>query len=428
MALKEIWIINQYSITPDLPGGTRHYDLGVELVKAGYTVRIFAANVNLALSLQIRDLGAKLWLEEPVDGVRYVWTQSSVHTRNDWRRALNMFRFSWNVFRAGLQQGTRPELIIGSSPHLFAAYAGHSLAKRLGCRFFFEVRDLWPQSLVDMNGISAGHPMVWLMGNIEQKLYRNAEQVIVLAEGSIPYIKEKGVPGECITYIPNGVHLNHFATSKTRDENRKTYGFDKFTIIYTGAHGPANALHTVLQAAGELREQQQVEFVLVGGGPAKSELQAQAHKMGLKNVRFMNPIPKGEIPDLLNAADATLITLKDARSFYTAVSPNKLFDYFAAGKPVLCAAPGNAADMVRHYNCGLTSPPEDGLALAKQVLALSQMPADQLKHMGAKGKELVLSRFSRAKLVNRLISLIEGTDKLECRCVRQALRSLDYNQ
>lgn len=403
--MKEIWFVNQYAIAPDLPGGTRHYDFGVELVKAGHSVRIFAADGNLALSRHMRDLKGKLWLEESVDGVLFEWVRTGVHKRNDWRRALNMFKFSWNVYRAGLRQGVRPDLIVGSSPQPFAAYAGYHLARKLRCCFFFEVRDLWPQALIDMNGISPRHPVVWVMRGLERQLCRYADHIIVLSEGSVFYLEEKGVSRERITYIPNGVHPEHCIPRRTREENRSLYGFDKFTVVYTGAHGPANALHTILQAANELGEESRIEFVLVGGGPAKPGLQARARDMGLKNVRFMDPVPKGEIPDLLSAADAAVITLKDARSFYTAVSPNKLFDYLAAGKPVLCAAPGNAAKMVEEHECGLTSPAEDGNALAKQVLALAALPLEEREKMGARGRQLVLDRFSRPKLVRILIEL-----------------------
>ncbi|OPX84866.1 MAG: putative glycosyl transferase [Pelotomaculum sp. PtaB.Bin104] len=406
--MREIWFINQYAIAPDLPGSTRHYDFGVELVKAGYSVRIFASNVNLSLRKHIRDLHGKLWLEEQIDGVLFEWVRTSTYQRNNWRRALNMFNFSWNVYLAGLRQGARPDLIVGSSPHLFAALAGYRLARRLNCAFIFEVRDLWPQALIDMNAFSAGHPMVCLMRYVEQQLYRNADHIIVLAEGSIPYLKQRGVIEEHISYIPNGVHPEHFISRRTREESRRLYGFERFTVVYTGAHGPANALHTILDAANELKEESAIEFILIGDGPSKLSLQAQAREMKLKNLRFMNPVPKNNIPDLLFAADAAVIALKDAKAFYKAVSPNKLYDYLASAKPVLCAVPGEVARMVERYECGLTSPPEDGQALAKQVCSLAAMSKEERNNMGARGQKLVLEQFSRPKLARRIIEVADN--------------------
>ncbi len=404
---KEIWFINQYAVTPDLPGGTRHYDFGVELAKAGYSVRIFAATVNLALRRQIRNPGEKLWLEEPVDSVLFEWVRTGVHRHNDWRRALGMFNFSWNAFHTGLRQDVRPHLIVGSSPQPLAALAAYCLARRLGSRFILEVRDLWPQVLIDMKAVSAAHPAVWILRWIERFLYRHADSIIVLARGSVAYLRKKGVPGDRISYIPNGAHPKHYTTRRTREEARLLYGFRRFTVIYTGAHGPANALHTILEAAAEVSNEPGIEFVLVGDGPTKPGLQAQARKMGLNNLRFEEPVPKSDIPDLLFAADAAVITLKDAQAFYYAVSPNKLFDYLAAGKPVLCAAPGDMATMVEQHGCGLTAPAEDGKALASRVRSLAALPEEKRCQMGARGQQLVFNQFSRHKLVEKLIELIE---------------------
>lgn len=406
--MREIWFINQYAISPDLPGGTRHYDFGVELAKVGYTVRIFAADVNLALRMHTRNLGDRLWLEEPVNGVLFEWVRTVTYRRNDWRRALNMFNFSWNVYKAGLRQGGRPEMVVGSSPHLFAALAGYYFSRKFDCRFVFEVRDLWPQALVDMNGISNSHPIVWLMRLIEMKLYRSADHIVVLAEGSVPYIKARGIPENRISYIPNGVHPEHFIPRRTRDESRKLYGFDRFTVVYTGAHGPANALQTILEAAGCLRDNHFIEFVLVGDGPVKIDLQSRARDMGLTNLRFMDPVPKGDIPDLLYAADAAVITLKDARAFHSAISPNKLYDYLAASRPVLCSVPGEVANLVEQHGCGLTSPAEDGKALAEKAVILARLSAEDRENMGRRGRELVMDKFSRPRLVKRLIEIAEG--------------------
>ncbi|WP_027364767.1 glycosyltransferase family 4 protein [Desulfotruncus alcoholivorax] len=317
-----------------------------------------------------------------------------------------MFNFSLNVYRAGLKQGVIPEVIIGSSPHPFAALAGCCLARRLGCRFILEVRDLWPQALIDMQGLADGHPLVWLMRQVEQRLYLHAGRIIVLARGSIPYLKEKGVAEQRIIHIPNGVHPGHFVPLKTREETRSLFNFNRFTIVYTGAHGPANALNVILEAAGELNGESGVEFVLIGDGPVKPDLQAQARKLQLKNLRFLEPVPKSKIPDLLHAADAGIISLKDAPAFYGAVSPNKFFDYLASGLPVLCTAPGDVAGMVKQSGCGLVSPPDNGKALAEQVRALAALTAEQRALMSARGQRLVLDQFCIPELTVKLLQII----------------------
>ncbi|MGE5483297.1 MAG: glycosyltransferase, partial [Bacteroidota bacterium] len=143
----EIWMINQYSITPDLPGGTRHYDFGCELVKSGYRVRIFASDVNLALRTHTKLRNGELWREENVNGVRFVWVRAAEYRINNWRRAWNMLSFAANVLRVGLRlSNCRPRTIIGSSPHPFAALGAWALAKLKRAHFVLELRDLWPQA------------------------------------------------------------------------------------------------------------------------------------------------------------------------------------------------------------------------------------------------------------------------------------------
>lgn len=404
--MKEVWLVNQYAISPDLPGGTRHYDLGVELVRAGKVVRIFAANVNLALRQHVRILNSKPWLEEEINGVRFEWVQTNTYRKNNWRRVLNMLNFSWNVYRVAMKQKVCPGVVIGSSPHLFAALAGLRIARKLGCRFILEVRDLWPQTLVAMQGLAESHPVVKVLRWIEHYLYINAEHVIVLTEGVIPYLVKKGVPRQHITFIPNGVHPEHFVIRQAREDTRRMYGFDRFTVVYAGAHGPANSLHTVLEAANQMRSEPGVEYVLVGDGPSKVELQNRAQRMALPNLRFMPPVSKVEIPDLLAAADAAVITLKDTSTFYYGISPNKLFDYMAAGKAVLCAVPGEMAKMVAENRCGIAVPPEDGAALAEGTRQLAGMSTAELDEMGARGRDFVHRRLSRTQLARELIKLV----------------------
>lgn len=413
----EIWIINQYAITPDLPGGTRHYDFGCELVNSGYLVRIFASDVNLALRTRTKLPDEQLWREEDFNGVRFIWVRAATYQANDWRRAWNMLSFGANVLRVGLAlRGLRPRTIIGSSPHPFAALSAYVLAKLKGARFVLELRDLWPQALVDMGGLSERSLVVKGMRILEFFLYRVAESIIVLAPGSESYLLKRGVPKRKIVYIPNGVHLRNFSVDSPGDSisfmdvvpltdgDKKDNRF--FTIVYTGAHGPANSLDTVLGAARLLVDRPDIRFILVGDGPSKASLVKKASELNLPNVLFLEPVPKNEIPRLLTRADATLITLRAADAFAYAVSPNKLFDYMAAGKPVLCAVPGDMARLVEENCVGFSIEPENPEALAKAVLRLKDMPHEERAAMGQRGRELIERCYSREQLAKELMRVL----------------------
>lgn len=406
---REIWMINQYAITPDLPGGTRHYDFGCELVKAGYPVRIFASDINHALRSRIKATAGSISFEENVNGVVFEWVRTFEYSRNDWRRAWNMVSFALNVIRVALRKRSRPQAIIGSSPHPFAALSAWFISKLKRCKFILELRDLWPQALVDM-GLSESNPTIKLLRLIEKFLYRVAQKIIILALGSYNYLINRRVPSEKIVYIPNGVNLGNFRRQSGEikiDEARKRYGFNRFTIVYTGAHGPANALETILEAANILRSRKDVEFVLVGDGPVKGELLNKAAELKLENLSFMDPVPKDEIPDLLVAADAAVITLRAIDAFSYGVSPNKLFDYMAAGKPIICSIPGDMAKLVTENEAGIAVEPENPQALAVAVEQLLNMKEEERNAMGKRGRELIERAFSREKLARRLIEVLE---------------------
>jgi len=202
--------------------------------------------------------------------------------------------------------------------------------------------------------------------------------------------------------------LNNFSCQKDTDILRKHYNFNKFTLIYTGAHGPANSLDTILKAADKLRENKNIEIVLVGDGISKERLLKQAKEMKLNNVTFLAPIPKSEIPGILIAADAAIITLKKVKVFSYGISPNKLFDYMAARKPIICAVEGEMAEKVENIGCGISVIPEDDNLMAEAIIRLVNLPQDELKKMGDNGYKEIEENYSREKLAQKLISLIEN--------------------
>ena len=408
--MPEIWMINHYAISPDLPGGTRHFDFACELVKKGYRVKIFACDVILGKNKEHAKLEEKeSYSVENINGVEFIWVRAATYERNNWRRAWNMLTFSYNCYKVGCKFKDKPEVIIGSSPHPFAAFAAVRLTRKLKTKFFLEVRDLWPQVIVDMGKLNQYHPITQAMRLLEKYLYRTADKIIVLAEGSKNYlIGKRGIKESKILYLPNGVHLNNFSYKEDRDALRKLYNFNKFTLIYTGAHGPANSLDTILRAADRLRENKDIEIVLVGDGILKERLLKQAKEMRLDNVRFFDPVPKTEIPGILSAADAAIITLKKVKVFSYGVSPNKLFDYMAARKPVICAVEGEMAEKVEDIGCGISIIPEDDKLMAEAIIRLTNLSAGRLKKMGDNGYEEIKKNYSREKLAQKLVGLIEG--------------------
>jgi len=390
-----LWV-NQFSVLPADGGGTRHFELGRELVRRGWRVTLFASDFHMHRRTYTRrsDPNDKQPVVEVVDGVEVHWLWAAPYYRNDWRRGWNWLTFAQSVKRAGTT-GPKADVVIGSSPQLFAARAGESVARARQSRFMFEVRDLWPESLVAAGGNKGA--LYRVLDLIASRLYARAERIIVLAKGTGAYLTAKGIAAEKMFYLPNGVDVGLIAPPAAD----RSHG-ERFTLIYAGAHGPANGLDAVLDAADQLRHDVGIRFVLVGDGPAKAALRAAANARQLSNIEFHDVVPKPTLASMLQDADAGLMLLRDAPLFSFAVSPNKLFDYTAAALPVVCNVPGEVAAMVSESGAGVQAVGSSGTALAAAVRALRARPEGDRLEMGASGRRWVEREHGREVLGARL--------------------------
>ena len=282
-----IWIFNQYAHGPDLPGGTRHYDLGRELVKRGHRVVIFATSFHHYLRRETRLQPGEQWKIEDVDGLRFVWLRTPSYQRNDWRRVRNMAAFMFRAWWIGPRLPKlapkigRPDVVIGSSPHLLTPLAAYWVARHFRVPFLMEVRDLWPQTIIDMGELSANHPITRALQALERFLYRRAERITTVLPLAHEYITACGISREKIVWIPNGVDLTRFESAAI-----STGSHEGFLVMYLGAHGRANALDVLIRAAKIVQDRgyRKIRFVLVGDGPEKPHLIELARGLSLKNV------------------------------------------------------------------------------------------------------------------------------------------------
>lgn len=399
-----IWIFNQYAHGPDLPGGTRHYDLGRELVRRGHRVTIFATSFHHYLHRETRLQPGERWKIEDLNGVRFVWIRTPPYWRNDWRRVRNMAIFTLRAWRLGrklpklMPEVGKPDVVIGSSPHLLTPLAAYKVARSFRVPFVMEVRDLWPQTIIDMGAFGAKHPITKALQALERFLYYRAKRIITLLPLAHAYITALGIPREKIVWIPNGVDLSRFTYSLS--EKCNTSGF---TVMYMGAHGYANALDVVIRAAKVVQEKgyNDIQFVLIGSGPEKPALISLARKLELQNVEFLDPVPKDEVPRVLAKAGAAVFVLRDIPLYRYGISLNKLFDYWALAKPIIMVG-APAQNPVEEIRCGLTVPPADSEALAEAVIKLYQMPKEEREAMGRRGREYVEKHHAIPVLADKL--------------------------
>jgi glycosyltransferase involved in cell wall biosynthesis len=403
---RQIFWINQYAVPPDQPGGTRHYEMAAALSAKGRDVTVVASDLNLTTRNYTRRSGPRdrRLIDETIDGVSFVWLPAGNYERNDWRRALSMAVFALQVLKFAVRHVRRGDIVIGSTPQLPAAAAARLAAFVRRARFVLEVRDLWPETLVEVSGRET--LLSRALGWLARRLYRTSRAIVILAEGSRAPIERQGGRPSRIVYIPNGVDVAAFsssAVSKLVPDLQWVQANP--TFVYAGAHGPANGLHLVLDAARVLlqRERSDLRLLLIGDGPTKAELVTRARDERLTNVVFHDPIPKHAIPSLLKAATGGLMVLEDVALFRYGVSPNKLFDYLAADLPVITNVQGEVGRIVEDADAGVVIPSSSGELLASAMIEVAD-PARSF----SPGSPYVRAHHDRQQLAARLAQVLKA--------------------
>ena len=268
------------------------------------------------------------------------------------QRVLAFGRFARTAARVA--GGLDADLVFASSTPLTVGVPGMKAAKRLGVPFVFEVRDLWPEIPVAIGVVRNPLFKIYLQ-RMERRIYRAADHIIALAPGIKEGICRTGYPAERVSMVPNGSDIDLFAPSDDALDDERFGPPDAFRLVFTGAHGLANGLDAVLDAAGELKRRgvRDVHFVFIGRGNQKERLVERSRQEGLDAlVSWVPLIPKEELAHVLPRMDVGMMILKNLPAFYYGTSPNKFFDYIACGLPVLNNYPGWLADMIGEHGCG----------------------------------------------------------------------------
>jgi len=410
-----IWILNHYAGAPDTAGSTRHFDIARELVRHEYGVTIFASGFSHRTRKEERLEGKQNYRRENIDGVEFIWLRTTRYFGgNDWRRVINMLSYSFRIIPVALRLKENPEVILASSPHPFAGLAGWFLAKLKRAKFIFEVRDLWPETFVEVGGYSNKSIVVRLLRVLEKFLYQRAEKIVVLLPKASDYITRLGILSNKIVYIPNGISPESFSDTSAKlpqelgeiISDLKSKG--KLLVGYTGAHGIANALDTIIEAAEVLQDQgiDKVHFLLVGDGPEKQGLAEKAGGLRLSNISFFDSIPKYAIPALLRVIDIAVLSMKKSDLYKYGMSINKLFDYMASAKPIIWTS-NSVNNPVAEANCGISVLPENPEQMAKAIMVLCDLSDDERRELGMKGYDYVMKYHSVPVLADKLLEAIE---------------------
>jgi glycosyltransferase involved in cell wall biosynthesis len=407
-----IWYVHPYAGGPGVGRYWRPFSFANAWQKGGHKVRVVTASYHHLLEPN----EPRKWYSKVRD-VNYDFVPTTRYKGNGLSRVVSMCLFSlalipWGLYTS-LRSG-RPDLIIYSSPHPYGFVSAWLLARLFRAKIFFEVRDLWPLSLVELGSVPPGHPLVKVTELIERFAYKSSDHVISLLPSADRHMYKKGLPTGRFTWVPNGADempayegKEHLAPLLTRLQQLRDSG--KFIVVYAGAHGEPNALHVLIEAARVLSGagNSHIHFVLVGRGERKESLSTLASSYGLDNVDFFDQVEKETAMQAMQCAHAGFLSLKPEPIFRFGVSPNKLWDYMLMALPVVyvCRAANNP---VLEYDCGMSADPDDLQGVVDIIFKLSQLSSSELSNMGERGREAVLSSYLYGNLADKVLAILKS--------------------
>ena len=409
-ALRSVWIVNHYAGDPaETASGSRHFSLARELAACGWTPTIVAASVEHNTSRQRLTDGERIGTTRR-DGVTFRWLRTSTYGGNGIGRIVNILQFTAALLgRRWSRDLPGPDVVVGSTVHPLAALAASRIARRHRVPFVFEIRDLWPQTLIDMGKISPRGPVARVLRQIERRLCDRATTVVTLLPDAGRYLTGRGVPAEKIVWISNGTDTADFAAAP-----RVRPPGDGFVFLYLGSLGNANGVHTIIRAFAQVEDPTAV-LRIVGSGPQREALRALASELGVRDrVRFDEPVPKQQVPEVTAAADALLVNLLDLPIYAYGISLNKLFDYLASARPIIIAS--NASNNpVRDADAGVTVPADSADGLAEAMNRVVAAGDDERARWGRNAVAHVREHYDYTVLGGRFDALLRAATRAAAR-------------
>lgn len=404
---KTVWIVNQYASTPTSGIGGRHFYLAEELARLGYKVYVIAASASHLLHTKPK-LKGDITIEQ-MSGFNFVWVKmpnyAEAHSK---QRAINWFLFPWRIQKLAHLIADKPDAVLCSSPSPIAFLGAQRLANKFKARLIFEVRDIWPLTLMEIGGFSAKHPFIRVMQWVEKRAYRDSDWVISNLKNSVEHMVAYGLQREKFHWIPNGFSKAEVEQQVALNERTKyKLPKDKFIVGYTGTLGVANALDVLLEAASLLREYSDIAFVLVGRGKEKEQLQQQSKALGLETLYFIDPVPKVEIQAMLQEFDACYIGWRENELYRFGIGANKIPEYLFSAKPIIHSYSG-ACEPVKECGAGLLVPAENPQAVAKAILQMYRLPQAERDRLGENGRRAAEETYEYSQLARRMESVLFG--------------------
>jgi colanic acid biosynthesis glycosyl transferase WcaI len=380
----------------------RLYPIARQLVEAGHEVSVATCMPNYPEGVVFPEYRGKLFLRETVDGANILRTAcyTAPRNRSKWSQLGNYLSFIPAAFHSALRAG-KLDVVLVSSPPLFAVIPAIYLAKLRGAKLVFDIRDLWPDELIGYGGMHEGSLAVRLLRVVERWGYRSADCIVGTTQAILDTVIERGAAPDKTFFVPNGADLELFRPLPPDNPIAREYPFgDRFVAMYSGLFGIKHGIELILETADLLREHKEIVFFLLGNGPRREALIKLSQNMGLDNVIFGGERNVREVPSVLARADVCLTVVQPGRCSKK-VNSVKTFEYMACEKPVVLASDEAGVPLLEESGGGVVVPPQDARAMADAILALRHDP-ERRALMGERGRRFVEENYSRSVWAERL--------------------------
>ena len=391
-----IWFLSAHDQPRGFSGRT--YDFSLQLTKLGHKVTFFTNSFCHWKHTELLEPNEK-WRIEYFDNIRVVWLKTIPYSGNGLGRGLNMLSNAYRSIQVSKNLVDDPDIVIGPSVPLGTGWAAMKISNAKNAKFVFEIRDVWPSSLVDDGGLSRWNPTYFCFRWIEKLLYRKAS----LISSTLPFIhnhvKDSGASPTKVKWLPNGVRMDRFEVETTYNGGNSY----NLKIMYIGGYGQAHDVISIIRAAELLKDYDEYnfEFILIGDGVKKAKSIEEVRSLKLENVEFRDSVEKALLPKVQLEADILVASVTESDAYRFGLNLNKLYDYMSSGRPIIFS--GSARnDPITESNSGITVKPESPNLIADAIIKLAHMPPQQRAQMGANAIAHVLENYSMETLGKKM--------------------------
>lgn len=359
---------------PEYEMRVRNNKMAKYLMKSGHKVKIISASTLHNTNIDLLENSKDILVEKKYEDLEFVHIKTSKYKGNGFSRIINHLQFPLRLLFHYKKISLKPDVIICDLGALFAIFP-YIVSKKIRSKFILEVRDLWPESIVEFLGYSRNNPIIKILYLIEKWIYKKSDQIIFSMEGGKDYIVNKGLDNQVrlvkVHYITNGVDIDEF------NFNKENYSIDsdfledrkKFKVVYTGSIRTANNVGFLVDVAEVIQAKgyHDIKFIIYGDGPDRIALENRCKVKKINNIIFKGQVNKKYVPYIISKSDLNILNYKQTKTWRYGGSQNKLSEYIASKKPILSTINMNYNPIVK-FNCGKVCDSSNPKDFANEIL------------------------------------------------------------